>query len=34
MFCEDFKGFTLDIFKLAARAAVRDLREELVIQGV
>ncbi|KAN0072285.1 hypothetical protein V8E54_010014 [Elaphomyces granulatus] len=31
---EDFEGFTLDIFKLGHRVAVRELREQLVIQGV
>jgi hypothetical protein len=34
IFHEDFEGFTFDIFKLAHRGAVRELREQLVIQGV
>src|SRR4029077_15474593 len=34
IFHEDFEGFTFDIFKLGHRIAVRELREQLVIQGV
>ncbi len=34
IFHEDFEGFTYDIFKLGHRVAVRELREQLVIQGV
>ncbi len=34
IFYEDFAGFTFDIFKLGHRVAVRELREQLVIQGV
>jgi len=34
IFHEDFEGFTFDIFKLGHRVAVRELREQLVMQGV
>jgi hypothetical protein len=34
IFHEDFEGFTFDIFKLGHRVAVRELREQLVTQGV
>jgi hypothetical protein len=34
LFHEDFEGFTHDIFKLASRNAVRELRVELVSKGV
>jgi hypothetical protein len=34
IFHEDFEGFTYDIFKIAHRLALRDLREELVNKGV
>ena len=34
IFYKDFKGFTFDIFKLSHRIAVKELQEQLVIQGV
>jgi len=34
IFHEDFEGFTFDIFRLGHRIVVRELREQLVIQGV
>ena len=34
IFHEDFEGFTYEIFKIAHRVALRDLREQLVSQGV
>ena len=34
IFREDFEGFTIDIFNIASRAALRELRQQLVNQGV
>src|SRR5271170_5397327 len=33
-FREDFEGVTMDILNIAQRTALRELREQLVVQGV